>query len=66
VVGIAELIGKKRNILFSRKTTPPFRWDGVEMTDDQINEMCQNNMWKFYKKHGIDFRSPAKEKWNNS
>jgi hypothetical protein len=61
-VGIAEVIGKKRNILFNRKTTPPFRWDGVEMSDDEINRMCQKNMWKFYKKHGIDFRSPAKER----
>ena len=61
-MGIVELIGKKRILLFSRKTIPPFRWDGVEMDDDQINKMCQKNMWKFYKKHGIDFRSPAKEK----
>jgi hypothetical protein len=62
-VGIAELIGKTRNGLFTRKTIPPFRWDGVEMDDDQINKMCQKNMWKFYKKHGIDFRSPAKERF---
>ena len=61
-MGIAELIGKTTNGLISRKIIPPFRWDGVEMDDDQINKMCQKNMWKFYKKHGIDFRSPAKEK----
>ena len=61
-MGIVELIGKRKKGIFSRKTIPPFRWDGVEMSDAEINKMCQKNMWKFYKKHGIDFRSPAKER----
>ena len=61
-MGIAELIGNTKKGLFSRKTIPPFRWDGVEMSDAEINKMCQKNMWKFYKKHGMDFRSSSKER----
>ena len=63
-MGIVDLIGKRRKDSINRKNIPAFRWDGVEMSDEQINKMCQKNMWSFYKKHGIDFRSPAKEKTN--
>lgn len=61
-MGIVEIIGKNRKWFSLKKSLPAFRWNGLELSDDEINKMCQKDMWQFYKKHGVDFRSPAKEK----
>lgn len=61
-MGIVELIGKNHKRIFHKDGLPPFRWNGIELNEAEINEMCQKDMWRFYKRHGIDFRSPTKER----